>query len=318
MSTIGVVKNPSPPGDDKLGLIFISHDYSYGLHPVENDFVTQTNYNVGDVLEIDYGRDRFITKVNRYLGNAIDNVIVDSREPTTVKEAFAMEVPLYGGDFFWISSITGKPVIVERKQLGNGELLRCLFMNQTAGVYETKLTTQARKMSHLQDAERFLLIELGEYEVDGFTGKIILPNAPVNGNSIWPFKWTAMQKAVRSLCETWYMYPWYSEGSRSTLANIKAIKEHTNKSYSQTQKYIDFDPKDAPKYGENISNPLQAICCTDGIGLESAKIALNEFGSIALLSTANLEEMMELPGFGRKKAEALYDLLHEVYNADSE
>ena len=264
--------------------------------------------SIGDVWQVgDYGSQLI---AEQYCGNAADNVIIDSREPSTIHDAFAMKLPLYGGDFFWISELTGKPVIVERKQLSNGELLRCLFMNQGAGIYETKLTTQARKMNAI-DAHRFLLVELGYYKVDAFTGNIVLPKAPLNGETRWPFKWVSMQKAVRSLCETWDLYPWYAPNSTSTLANIKAIKEHTNKDISSTQRYIDFDPKDSPKYGENISNPVQALCCTDGIGVETARALLAEFRSLKAIAVASADELMTVEGIGKTKAEAVMQLFGE-------
>ena len=65
-----------------------------------------------------------------------------------------------------------------------------------------------------------------------------------------------------------------------------------------------------PKHGESISNPVQALCCTDGIGPEVAKAILNRFISLSGVANATLDDLQDIPGVGLKKAEAIHNLMH--------
>lgn len=243
------------------------------------------------------------------LGNAYTDIIVDSHEPANAKDFFKISLPLFAGDYLWLSKARNELVLVERKQLSTGEVLRSLFMPYRKGSLEAQLTTQARKMNTL-NASRYLMIELGDFSVDAWTGRIILPNAPVKGNPIWPFKWTAFQKGVSSLCHVWDLWPWYAQDGNSTAENIIAIFEHSNRKKRTSQRHVNYIPQDVPIYGENISDNVQALCCTDGIGAKAAQAALTRFGSIAELCQVSIEDLKTIDGFGDKRAENLHQLLH--------
>ena len=263
-----------------------------------------TDYKDGDILDID-GRGKEVTRI----GNAYENIICDTREPATIRDAFSVTATLHGGDFLWLSRSTHQPVIVERKQLSTGELLSSLFRPSSKGLVESKLTTQCKKMGHLPDAQKFLMIEMGEFDVDSFTGHTVLPNT----QGSWKYKWESVQKAIRSLCITWNIYPWYAAGYGGTFDSLDAIRDSTNKSFSSTQRHVSFDPANVP-YSEEIGPQVQVLCCADGIGPENAKRILMNFGSLANLMTATLEELTSIEGIGPTRAETLYNL----FNFDGE
>ena len=141
-----------------------------------------------------------------HIADAFTDIVCDTREPQHIREGFTTILPLYGGDYFWLSRASRKPVLVERKQLSNGELMSALFMNPNKGIVESKLNTQVRKMASLPYSEKILLIELGDYEVDSWTGKIEVAGWDAH------FKWSAVQKGpaltVSNVAHLSLVWPW--------------------------------------------------------------------------------------------------------------
>ena len=251
-----------------------------------------------------------------YLGNAQSDIVPDVHEPASSAASGCQRTALHAGDYFWVTKHS-KVVMVERKQLENGELLNTLFRPRGTfkDVLEAALTAQVKKMQQCADI-RILLIELGYYRVDKTTGLIILPaSGRVDRNNqknpIWPYKWRDVQKALMSLCDAWGLNLWYTHDKYHTADDLLEIRDYLNKDSHSSQRTVarQVIVSDGVEYPPEV----QMLCFAAGIGPVLAERALSHFGSIKVAANASLSDWRAIPGFGKVKASEIYNSMNRMY-----
>lgn len=249
-------------------------------------------------------------KVTDYIGNLFTDVMVDVFEPDRNAKFFNIKkVPLYAGDYMWLTN-KGQLVLVERKQLANGELINALFQpRQRRKGAEPALTAQARKMNQVGDLN-FLLVELGSYSIDYKTGQIRLPQSRRPGVDVWPYKWSQIEKRKLTLIDSFGLHVWYTVDSTTTPYDIAELRQYLN-TERRTPAVLPASFIQAKQ--RNLSTEIQALSLVKGISVDLAKKALEHFGSLSAMSTASVKDWQSVPGFGKTKATAMYEFFNKEY-----
>lgn len=261
-----------------------------------------------------------IPKLVEYIGNLKQDIIPDRHEPDKMSDMLGIrKVDLYTSDYFWKTQ-HNKIVMIERKCLYNGELVNCLFKprGNFKGITETVLTSQARKMSEHADI-KVLFIELGPFGIDYSTGKIKLPmskridkQGKVIQSKTWPYKWSAIQKKLISLCDTWNLKLWFAYDKSTAPYDIMDMREYFNrKEYSGS---LSVPNPVIISSTEDVPPELQMISVLPGVGPVIARRILTHFGSLREAITADEDEWMKaIDGVGKDKAVEIIKTFTRIY-----
>ena len=265
----------------------------------------------GKVIEFTPQKHLYIP--TRLIGDTYTGIIPDVHEPDQVIEGLngVVRTALYAGDYFWVTK-HGKKVLVERKRLENGELLGTLYSpRQHKKGLEAALTAQARKMSEFAD-HRILLIEMGYYRVDAWSGNIDLPlskridKKTGERTTLWPYKWADVQKALLSLYDRWGIYPWLTYNKDHTSDDLWALRGYLDKAtHSSQRSLVEHEPSIAQAI--NYDPSVQMLCFVGGIGPTIATRALAHFGSVKAAVNGTVDDWMQIDGVGKKIANKFVD-----------
>tara|TARA_R110000824_G_scaffold17485_6_gene70876 strand:- start:5188 stop:6195 length:1008 start_codon:yes stop_codon:yes gene_type:complete len=254
-----------------------------------------------------------------YVGDIRYNIIPDIFEPDAIVDVLGTQrVPLFAGDYIW-KTAKDKIVTVERKQLENGELLTCLFHARgvhAKGNLENTLTTQCKKMDQIADI-KFLLIEMGNFQVNSASGYIDLPrysrwNAKKQAYSTeWSYKWVDVQKRLTSLADRWGVKVWYTYDGAYTVDDLEQIRKYLNKPTHSSETAIS-KPVIVTDV-ESYNSKVQSLCFIEGFGPKISDKALKHFGTLRTAALANEAEWLSVEGIGKKLATSAYEYFNNDY-----
>lgn len=247
--------------------------------------------------------------VREFVGNTRLGIIPDMFEPYDNREALGgRSVAFYAGDYLW-ETRWGHTVMVERKQLQNGELLHCLMSKK--GQVEAKLVRQAKKLANCSDI-RVLLIELGDFEVDDQTGIIKLPRVSRLKTNEYKtsWRWPSLQKALMHLCDAWGLRVWYTHRKRDTIDDLLSLRDDFDL-HPEAHRSLRTVGVQTARVGKQYSVPVKVLCGIPGISPETASGLLDRYGTIKDIGNLSTTELMAMPGIGNVRASAIYDALNE-------
>lgn len=256
-----------------------------------------------------------------YVGHVDTNIIVDVHERDNIAAILdaRKKVPLYAGDYFWKTK-HNKLVMVERKQFENGELIGALFSPRGGNkkALEAALTSQAKRMSECADI-RILLIEMGYYKVDSWSGLVNLPlsnrkNLSGGKEPVWPYRWADIQKALMSLYDKWGIRPWLTYSREFTGEDLLDLRRYLDKDRHSSQSTVSTSV--IIDNGINYPPEVQVLCqIADGIGPILAERAITHFGSVRAAANASEQDWLTIEGFGKVKAKAVSEAFSREYKA---
>lgn len=223
-----------------------------------------------------------MSKVGKTIGSVL---LVDVHEPGKIVQrlgARAVIVPLDVGDYqFW--SHEGWQVTVERKEIGN------LLSSLSSGQLVDQLTRLVKA------ADIPILLTEGRIGVDE-DNKVL-----VDGH--WSSRWNF--DSVANFLLSWQMRGVYliqTHGWRDTAARLLSISEFFAKpehdSHLQRQRLFSLAPTRNPK--------LALVRCLPGIDITLGQRLLSTFPTILDICQASVEQLTEVEGIGKEKANRIY------------
>ncbi len=216
-------------------------------------------------------------------------IIIDIHEPEYFKEK-AMVDNLQIGDY-----------------LVQGEDETHMFERKTASDFFSTLMHRENK-----EAMWNVLKGLCEYrDVHGFNVYIIIEGDMAKEMKMHHYPYMLWVGVRRAIITGYHIPIVHTFDKNDTWTFLKALDKHL----TEPKEYI--RPPPIKKAGRNIAECQEDIICSaiDMLGRKKAQALLEQFGSVHSLINAQVEEITEVKGIGKKTAQAFYDVINEKYRS---